>query len=168
MAPWNAPWVERSSTSNGAVNGAWTALEWRPKRRCKQRSLWHLKRALNNASIGAWTTLPMVLQMTLVSRLNSSQYNYYCPNILFLIDPTKALIPICKIPYYIQWSYRIVCWIICRNYAIITIKMVPTWIHVWIWRRYRSSKVDGGHHLWLLSLRQWERERTVLVFQKMW
>ena len=56
-------------------------------------------------------------------------------------------------------SYRIVCWITWRNYAIITIKIVPTWINVWIWRRYGSSKADGGNHLALDSLRQWERER---------
>ena len=43
----------------------------------------------------------------------------------------------------------------------------PFW-RFW-WRRYGSSKADGGHHLSLNSLRQWERERERFCsFKRMW
>ena len=35
----------------------------------------------------------------------------------------------------------------------------PESILTLLMKRYRSSKADGGHHLSLDSLRQWERER---------
>ena len=76
------------------------------------------------------------------------QYNFYCPNIPFLIYPTKALIPICKIPYSEQWSYRIACWITWILYHKFLCQMVPTWFHLCVWWRwYGFSKSNGGNHL---------------------